>query len=206
MFESRHLLYVIVEPFCLLMFDIFFIVSLAVFSVLCFFEVLIFNEEVLLALCFFSFIFFSFNSLGDSVVDIFHSRAAKFESDLLLSFNITKASFVTLFDNYFTLRGFGSKFQILSIIVSNYLSLSVKYSDFKFTRLFHSVCLAKLHELVAFEAKLLLAFQKKSISLLLYPLIFQTAKSNISLLSGLSTGTALSSAFKSKLSILKSLS
>jgi hypothetical protein len=188
------------------MFDIFFIVSLAAFSLLCFFEVLIFNEEVLLALCFFCFIFFSFNSFGDSVVDIFHSRAAKFESDLLLSFNITKASFVTLFVNYFTLRGFGSKFHILSITVSHYLALYTKYSSFKFTRLFHSVCLAKLHELVTFEAKLLLAFQNKGVSLLLYPLIFQTAKSNVSLLSSLSVGTTLPLTFKSKLSILKSLS
>jgi len=188
------------------MFDIFFIVSLALFSILCFFEVLIFNEEVLLALCFFCFIFFSFNSLGDSVVDIFQSRALKFESDLLLSFNLTKQSVVKLFDNYFISRGFSSKFKILSITVSNYLGLSAKYSSFKFTRLFYSISLAKLSELVAFEAKLVSAFQKKGISLLLYPLIFQTAKSNVSLLANLSSGVVASSTFKVNVSVLKSLS
>jgi hypothetical protein len=168
--------------------------------------VLIFNEEVLLALCFFSFIFFSFNSLGDTVVDIFKSRAVKFESDLLLSFNLTKQSFVKLFDSYFVSRGFSSKFKILSITISNYLSLSAKYSSFKFTQLFHSISVAKLSELVAFESKLVSAFQKKGIALLLYPLIFQTAKTNISLLSSLSPGTVVSSTFKSKVTILKSIS
>merc|ERR1712194_177029 len=114
--------YAIVEFLILLMFDIFFIISLFIFSLVCFFEVLIFNEEVLLALCFFCFIFFSFNSLGDSVLDIFQSRAAKFESDLLLSFNLTKQSIVKLFDNYFVSRGFSSKFSVLSLTISNYLN------------------------------------------------------------------------------------
>jgi hypothetical protein len=185
------------------MFDIFFLVSLAIFSLLCFLEVLIFNEEVLLALCFFSFIFFSFNSLGDSVLDIFQSRAVKFESDLLLSFNLTKQSVVKLFDNYFLSRGFSSKFKVLSLTVSNYLSFSAKYSSFKFTRLFYSVSLAKLSELVAFEMKLVSAFQKKGISLLLYPLIFQTVKSNTSLLDSLNVTP---STFKANVSVLKSLS
>merc|ERR1711934_521974 len=146
--------YVIVEFLILLMFDIFFIISLFIFSLLCFFEVLIFNEEVLLALCFFCFIFFSFNSLGDSVLDIFQSRAAKFESDLLLSFNLTKQSIVKLFDNYFVSRGFSSKFSVLSLTISNYLNSYTTYSSFKLTRLFYSVSLSKLSELVAFESKL----------------------------------------------------
>jgi hypothetical protein len=188
------------------MFDIFFIVSLFIFSVLCFFEVLIFNEEVLLALCFFSFIFFSFNSLGDSVVDIFQSRAAKFESDLLLSFNLTKQSVVKLFDNYFVSRGFSAKFKIISITVSNYLNSTAKYSSLTLNRLFYSISLSKLSELVAFESKLITAFQKKSVSLLLYPLIFQTAKSSISLLANLSSGTGKSTSFKTKISVLKSIS
>jgi hypothetical protein len=187
------------------MFDIFFIVSLAVFSVLCFFEVLIFNEEVLLALCFFCFIFFIFNSLGDSFLDIFQSRALKFESDLLFMFISTRQWFVKLFDKYLALRGLRSKFTILSITVGIYLGLSLKYSYFKFTQLSCSVSLAKLSELVAFEAKLVSAFQKKGISLLLYPLIFKTAKSNISLLGSLNSGV-MSSTSKAKVSVLKSLS
>lgn len=188
------------------MFDIFFIVSLFIFSVLCFIEVLIFNEEVLLALCFFCFIFFSFNSLGDSVVDIFQSRASKFESDLLLSFNLTKQSVVKLFDNYFVSRGFSAKFKIISITVSNYLNSTAKHSSLTLNRLFYSISLSKLSELVAFESKLITAFQKKSVSLLLYPLIFQTAKSSISLLANLSSGVGKSASFKTKISVLKSIS
>jgi hypothetical protein len=121
----------------------------------------------------------------------------------LLSFNLTKQSVVKLFDNYFLSRGFSSKFKVLSLTVSNYLSFSAKYSSFKFTRLFYSVSLAKLSELVAFEMKLVSAFQKKGISLLLYPLIFQTVKSNTSLLDSLNVTP---STFKANVSVLKSLS
>jgi hypothetical protein len=202
-------MFVIVEFYFLVMFDIFFIISLFIFSLFCFFEVLIFNEEVLLALCFFCFIFFSFNSLGDSVLDIFQSRAAKFESDLLLSFNLTKQSIVKLFDNYFVSRGFSSKFSVLSLTISNYLNSYTTYSSFKLTRLFYSVSLSKLSELVAFESKLVVAFQKKSVSLLLYPLIFQTAKSNISLLTGFSSVTSIDYKITKKnllVSTLKSIS
>lgn len=185
------------------MFDIFFIISLFLFSALCFVEFLVFNEETLLALCFFSFIFFSFNSLGDSVVDTFQSRALKFESDLLLSFNLTKQSLIKSFDNYFFSRGFGSKFKILSISVNNYLELSAKFSLFKLTRLFYITCSSKLQELSVFENKLFVSFQNKSVSLLLYPLIFQTAKTNISLLSNLDIALPTSNI---KVSILKSIS
>jgi len=166
---------------------------------------MIFNEEALLALCFFCFIFFSFNSLGDTAVDIFQSRAAKFEADLLLSFDLTKQSVVKLFNNFFVSRGFGSKFKILFLTVSNYLNVYTKYSSFKLTRLFYSASLLKLSELSAFGNKLVTAFQNKSVSLLLYPLIFQTAKSNISLLAGLSSKES-STTFLTKVSVLKSIS
>ena len=78
-----------------MMFDIIFIAFLLIFSLLCFVEFIVFNEEVLLALCFFSFIFFSFNTLSDSVAESFESRALKFENDLLVSFDITKKSITT---------------------------------------------------------------------------------------------------------------
>jgi hypothetical protein len=157
-------------------------------------------------LCFFSFFFFCFNSLGGSVFDIFHSRATKFEADLLISFGSTKQSVTKLFDSYLLSRVFGSKFKIMSFISSNYLSVFTKYSVFKLSRTFYSACVSKLSELLAFEAKLLVAFQRKSVSLLLYPLIFQTAKSNLSLLAGLSSKASASVTSMSKVSILKSLS
>jgi len=185
------------------MFDIFFIISLFLFSALCFVEFLVFNEETLLALCFFSFIFFSFNSLGDSVVDTFQSRALKFESDLLLSFNLTKQSLIKSFDSYFFSRGFSSKFKVLSVLINSYLELLIKFSSFKLTKLFYVTCFLKLQELSAFEKKLFVSFQNKSISLLLYPLIFQTVKTNISLLSSLDKTLPASNG---KISLLKSIS
>jgi hypothetical protein len=189
------------------MFDIFFLISLLVFSILCFVEFIVFNEEILLALCFFSFFFFCFNSLGSTVFDIFHSRAAKFEADLLISFDATKQSLVKLFENYLISRGFGSKFKILSLITSNYLNAVFKFSAFKLNRTLYSACAAKLSELLAFEAKLLAAFQKKSVSLLLYPLIFQTVKNNLNLLTSLRSSSTLKlSASSAKTLILKSIS
>ena len=189
------------------MFDIFFIASLFLFSILCFLEFIVFNEEILLALCFFSFIFFSFNTLGDSVFDIFQSRAAKFEADLLLSFGLTKKSLVSKFDNFLSSRGFVSKFKVLSSCVSNYLTVFTKYSSFKLSSVFLSASFAKLAELSAFEGKLIAAFQKKCVSLLLYPLIFQTAKNNVAFLTNIaSSGSKVSSEATTKINVLKSIS
>jgi hypothetical protein len=175
-----------------LMFDIFFLVFLFIFSVFSFFEVLIFNEEALLALCFFSFLFFLFNSMNDTVFSIFQSRAAKFEVDLLSSFTISKQAVVKLFENFYASRNFISKFKIISTIATYFLSIFSDYSSFKLTRVFQSVCLTTLLELVSFESKLTTAFQKNGISLLLYPLIFQTAKNNILLLSSLNLNNSAS--------------
>lgn len=112
------------------MFDIYFIVSLFIFSILCFFEIIVFNEEILLALCFFSFVFFSFNAMGDSIFDTFQQRAAKFEEDLLVSFNETKKTLTTKFSNFLKVRGFVSKFQILSACVVNYLTVLKSYNSY----------------------------------------------------------------------------
>jgi len=186
-------------------FDLTFVVSLLVFSVLCFFEFFVFNEETLLAVCFFSFIFFGFNSLGDTVSDIFHSRAVKFEGELLLSFSLSKQSIVKFFHDYFLSRGFGSKLKILSMIISNFLSLSAKHSLLKLTSSFHKMGLTSLFELVSSENVILIGLQKKCVSLLLYPLIFQITKTNFSFLIDLTTTEHLS-VITAKTSILKSLS
>ena len=188
------------------MFDIFFLVFLFLFSVLSFFEVLIFNEEALLALCFFSFLFFIFNSMNDTIFSIFQSRAAKFEVDLLSSFALSKQAVVKLFENFYVSRNFISKLKIISIITVNYLSIFSSFSAFKLTRIFQSAGLTKLFELVAFENKLIATFQKSSISLLLYPLIFQTAKNNLLLLSNLNVNSSSSVVCKAKVAVLKSLS
>ena len=185
------------------MFDIFFIGCLFSFSGLCFFEFFVFNEEALLALCFFCFIFFSFNSLGDTVVDIFQSRASKFEADLLISFNLVKDITLRLFDNFFVSRGFGLKFKIFAVIISNYLNLFTGYASFKRARLVYTSTLLKLAEFFSFESNLIQTFQTKSVSLLLYPLIFKTAKPNLSL--GLNVGKILATC-KTQIRILKFIS
>ena len=105
------------------MFDIVFIGFLLFFSLLCFVEFIVFNEEILLALCFFSFIFFSFNTLSVSVFESFESRAAKFESDLLLSFVANKQVFSTTFYNLIESRGFFSKAKIESLTFSSFTSI-----------------------------------------------------------------------------------
>jgi hypothetical protein len=186
------------------MFDLSFIFCLFLFSLGCFFEFFVFNEEALLALCFFCFIFFSFNSLGNSVTDIFQSRAAKFESDLLISFSMTKETTSQLFYNYFAARGFGLKFNVWSIIIIHFLRFSQEYASFTYTRSFYLVSLAKLSELFYFNGKITANFQKKSISLLLYPLIFQSVKRN--LLVSAKLKRRIDPILKLQISILKSIS
>jgi len=188
-----------------LMFDIFFIVSLFLFSVMCFFELIVFNEEILLALCFFSFIFFSFNSMGDSIFDTFQSRASKFEEDLLISFNSSKESLGSKFLGFISSRGFVSKFKILSICVTNYLTVFTRFYSYKWFALFLSTSLAKLAELSVFESKLVATFQEKSVSLLLYPLIFQSSKSSVALLTSAATQKVASNSVK-KITFLSSVS
>jgi len=114
-----------------MMFDIYFIVSLFVFSGLCFLEVIVFNEEILLAMCFFCFIFFSFNSLGDSIFETFQSRASKFEEDLLISYSNTKDNINSKFDNYTSFRSFVSKFKVISLSVEYYLTTFTNYYTYK---------------------------------------------------------------------------
>jgi len=184
------------------MFDIFFIFSLLIFSLLCFFEFFIFNEEVLLALCFFCFIFFSFNSLGGTVSDIFQSRAAKFEADLLSSFNVVMRSTTDLFKSYSTSRTFGVKIMVLSVMISNYFSVFVDFSSFNLSRLLYTTSLSKLSEVIAFETKLLATLQKRSVSFILYPLIFQSVSTGSFFLPSKSSSNSTVT-FKSKVSALK---
>ena len=188
-----------------MMLDIYFIVSLLLFSVLCLLEVIVFNEEILLALCFFSFIFFIFNTLSGSIADMFNDRAAKFESDLLLSFALTKDNLVKQFETHKLARNFVLKFKVLSLNFSVFLSVYPKHSAHKLSTVFSATCFNKLAELVAFENKLLSDLKKKAISSLLYPLIFQTTTNNIGFLTNLASSIKQSS-ISSKVSILKNLS
>jgi hypothetical protein len=185
-------------------FDLFFLASLFVFSILCFLEVIVFNEEILLAMCFFSFIFFAFNSLGDSIYESFQSRALKFENDLLLSYTFSKASVSEQFSALLLSRGFVSKLKVLTQCFSTFFSVFSKHLSFQRVSIVLNICLNKLSELSAFEAKLYLSSQKKCVSLLLYPLIFKTTSNNIAFLTNLPKN--VSSPFNNNVSILKNIS
>jgi len=162
-----------------LMFDIYFIVFILLFSVLCLIEFIVFNEEILLALCFLSFIFFCLNSLSDSVYDNFASRASKFESDLLVSYGSVKSLSIKQFEYFFQIRGLSEKFKLLLSSIVLFLNHSKDNAAFKLASGFTSVGFSKLNELTLFDNKLFLNFQENCITTLLYPLIFQTTKTNM---------------------------
>jgi len=69
--------------------------------------------------------------MGNSIYESFHSRAAKFEEDLLVSFSLTKNALGTKFENFVSSRGFVSKFKILSLCINNYLSVFTTVSSYK---------------------------------------------------------------------------
>ena len=162
------------------MFDIYFMVGLFVFSILCFFEIIVFNEEILLTLCFFSFIFFCFNTLSGSVLDAFVSRGSKFEADLLSSFHQTKNSLFSDFDEAFKLRGFFPKFKIFLSSILLYLGGYKKYLTIKIASTIYNIGFAKINELVLANNRLAVGFQNNCIIKLLYPLIYQTVEYNLS--------------------------
>ena len=120
-----------------------------------------------------------FNSMGGTISETFESRATKFEEDLLLSFGLSKEALTTKFSGYIAQRGFASKFMILSAVITNYLATVKQYYSYKSFSLILSPCQMKIGELSTFENKLILAFQKKCVSLFLYPLIFTTSKNNV---------------------------
>jgi hypothetical protein len=186
------------------MFDIYFVVFLFIFSLLCFVEFIVFNEEILLALCFFSFIFFSFNTLSGSIHESFESRAAKFEADLLVSFNVNKQTLTQKFNNFFLSRGFNTKFKILLSSILIFLSHVKNYSIFKLSSNVLNSSFAKLNELLLLDTKLITAFQKGCITNLLYPLIFKTAKTDVLTITSINSN--LTTSFSNKTSILKNLS
>jgi hypothetical protein len=145
--------------------------------------------------------------MGNSVFETFQSRASKFEEDLLLSFSLAKQTINNQFTSFMLSRGFVSKFKILSLCVTNFLTIFTKHSTFKLNSLFISYSFSKLTELVILESKLSLIFQKKSVSLLLYPLIFKTSKNNVAFLTDLAfNSTQANKKASFKTSILKSFS
>ena len=117
---------------------------------------------------------------------------------------MTKETTCELFYNYFTARGFGLKFNVWSIMITYFLRFSQEYASFTYTCSFYLASLTKLTELFYFNEKITANFQKKSISLLLYPLIFQSVKRN--LLVSAKPKRSVDPILKLQTSILKSIS
>jgi hypothetical protein len=161
------------------MLDVYFIVSILIFAILCFFEFIVFNEEILLALCFFSFIFFAFNSLGDSIFGTFTDRAKKFETDLLLSFVSFESNIQTQYASFLLSRNLVSKIDVFSSFLTAYLNFSSKYVLSNSSYLSFKLCSSTILELTTLESRLFTEYQKKSISILLYPFIFQSTKTSV---------------------------
>ncbi len=137
--------------------------------------------------------------MGDSIFDTFQQRAAKFEEDLLVSFNETKKTLTTKFSNFLKVRGFVSKFQILSACVVNYLTVLKSYNSYNWFATLYVSATTKLSEVLAFENKLLASFQEKSVFLLMYPLIFQTSKNSLSILANATPKQVLTNSPKLKI-------
>jgi hypothetical protein len=158
------------------MFNVYYAVIVVLYILLCFVEFIVFNEEILLALCFFSFIFFSFNMFSDSLFSSLTARASKFESDFLVSFATKKTLTVQNFQAFMVARGFQTKFQILLVSTLVYLTFSKQYLFLKKSSAIYTKCFSKFSEFFLITQKLLGAFQKNCVALVLYPLIFSSTK------------------------------
>ena len=113
------------------MLELSIILSLFFFCLFSFFEIIIFNEEILLTLCFMSFLFYCFNNLSESVAASFESRAAKFEDELLTTFNNSKNILITEFSKNVKTKSFMLKLEILMVTIVSYLTVSSNYFTYK---------------------------------------------------------------------------
>ena len=204
--ESRYFHSVLIVAIRLfLMFDIYFLVFIFLFTVGCIAEIVVFNEEILLSLCFLSFVFFCFNTLSDSVADNFSATASKIESDLLVSYSSSKTASVAKFYSFLQLRGLSSKFKLLLSSILLFLGTSADNYTFKLKNTFVSIAFLKLNELVLLENNLFSSFQQTNVISLLYPLLFQTIKSSSFLTTSFLPNTS-SNASAKNLFTLKSFS
>ena len=71
--------------------------------------------------------------LSDSIFSSFEARAAKFEEDLLITFNSSKSILITKFNTNLKLKFFIDKFTILMGAIITYLSVCVTFLEYKST-------------------------------------------------------------------------
>jgi len=188
------------------MFDLYFIVFIFIFSVSCFFEFIVFNEEVLLTLCFLSFIFFIFNSLSETVSETFLSRASQFENDLFASFKAKQQRILSTFMSTLTSKDSFLKLQIVENSILFYLMTYSASCKTKLLVALNETTLSKMSELFIFERTSTESTQKHCVRALLYLLIFKTSKSYIqSFNSSLNTVGSTNNKISQRNSLLKLL-
>jgi hypothetical protein len=110
-----------------------------------------------------------------------------------VSFSISKKALVANFESLSKMRGFFSKFNLLLSSILIYLTHAKSYSTFVLSSSSVSTGSLKLNELALIDSKLIQAFQKNCVTVLLYPLIFETMKTNVVNLGSSSVGSNFSS-------------
>ncbi len=154
------------------MFDLYFICFLFIFSLSCFFDIIVFNEEVLLTLCFLSFIFFIFNNLGATVSDTFLSRAAQHEKDLITSFKNKHNVILLSFNASLISKNSFVKFSFLEAFLSFFLTTFSNSLKSIFLIFIKNIANSGLLELAVSERRFIETTQQSCANTFLYPLIF----------------------------------
>jgi len=158
-----------------------FVAFIVIYTLFCSLEIVVFNEEILLALCFFSFVFFAYNTLANTVTDIFDQRAKKFKSEFLVSFDLKKNLIMTNFNSNCQNQSVVHSIKCLliaSIIntqLTNKLIVKNMITSVKTTNSL------KLAEFSLLTNKTLNEYKFNCISKLLYPLIFKSSTANINI-------------------------
>ena len=163
-------------------FDIFFAIFILLTSLLCLFEFIVFNEEILLTFCFLSFIFFCYNALSDTITDSFNSRSLKFESDLLLSYNLLKTDFVDKFNHYNKFEFISAKFKVLLLPISTFLTSLRSVTHYSLIKNFNNAGITKLVDIFISKQLLQANLQKSVVYTMLYPFIFQISNKSLTFL------------------------
>lgn len=154
------------------MFEIYYIIFVFFFSVFCFFELIIFNEEILLTLCFLCFLFFIFNSIGNSIFDNLKNHASKIENDLFISFVANKKMVLANFYKNDITTTFKLKFSIVEALCLEYFHVYGLFFNFSIHDFFNVNAKSMLLNFLRSEQKLQMASNKVSIRNFLYTLFY----------------------------------
>lgn len=162
--------------------EIHIILSLFFFTILSFFDFIVYNEEILLTLCFLAFLFYCFNSLSESIASSIEARSAKFEDDLLFTYNNSKNLLIASFELHSQTQNIIGKFSILFSSLINYLSVCKTLLGYKSSWIFYQIALTKLNELVSVNRNYTTLFQQSCIKQLLYSLVLIKSNNDLTFL------------------------